>query len=52
MYIARKKCSLKVIIIINNNSNNLKKLKFFTSGNTVLCTVHLISHAFGAYEIF
>ena len=50
MYLARKNCSLKVNIIINNNK--ILKIKIFTLGNTVLCTLHLISHAFGAYKIF
>ena len=41
MYIAKiqKFCN-------NNNDDNLNK-----KGNTVLCTLHLIGHAFGAYKI-
>ena len=32
----------------NNNDDNLNKKR----GNTVLCTLHLMSDAFGTYEIF
>ena len=50
----------KSLSLIKISSKNLfinlhtiqKKVKFFTSVNTVLCTLHLMSHVFGAYNFF